>query len=142
MTRYRRQPNGTRKVFERGSYGYWVGSLGSRASVSVVDRHESKVIDGEGGGVQRLFCAQDVEMAVMDGIADIVEEHATRMITPETLELVHEINPKGVRENYFAITGYSRGGASTLVELLLDGFWRRSRSNSVDAGGSFFRWAS
>ncbi|MDA7880712.1 hypothetical protein N9A94_00220 [Akkermansiaceae bacterium] len=109
MMKYLLQPNGEREFIEKGSYGYWVGSLGARAAASVADRHRDEVIDGEGGGIQRLLCAQDVEMAVMDGIADVLKDEAAKLITPGTLELVHAMNIEGLRENYFAITGYSRG---------------------------------
>ena len=109
MMKYLLQPNGERKFIERGSYGYWVGSLGARAAASVADRHRDKVIDGKGGGVQRLLTAQDVELAVMDGIADVVEDEAAKLITPRTLELVHAMNLDGLRDNHFAIAGYSRG---------------------------------
>jgi len=132
MMKYLLQPNGEWKFIEKGSYGYWVGSLGVRAAASVADRHRDEVIDGKGGGVQRLLSAQDVELAVMEGIADVVEDEAIKLITPRTLELVHSMNREGLRDNYFAIAGYSRG---VLVNVR-DGGLRRDLTAFMQSEGS------
>ena len=103
-------PNGTREYRDLGGYGFWIGSLGAKAAVSVADRHRDTAIDySRGDGVQRLINAQDVEAAVIDGIADVVEGEAAKLITLNTMALVHKKNKEGIKDNFHTITGYSRG---------------------------------
>ncbi len=103
-------PNGTKDFRDMGGYGFWIGSLGAKAAVSVADRHRATDIDySQGYGVQRLINAQDVEAAVIEGIADVVEDEAAKLITLNTMALVHPTNKQGIKDNFHTITGYSRG---------------------------------
>jgi hypothetical protein len=41
-------PNGTKDYRDLGGYGFWIGSLGAKAAVSVADTHREETIDGKG----------------------------------------------------------------------------------------------
>jgi hypothetical protein len=59
--------------------------------------------------VQRLLSDQDVELAVMEGIADVVEDEAVKLVTSRTLGSAHAMSLEELRDNYYATSGYSRG---------------------------------
>ena len=125
-------PNGTKDYRDLGGYGFWVGSLGAKAAVSVADTHREKTIDGKGGGIQRLINAQDVEAAVIDGIADVVEDEAAKLITLNTMALVHPRNKEAIKDNFHNITGYSRG----VLANVRDGGLKRDLTAYILSDGS------
>ena len=59
--------------------------------------------------MQRLLSDQDVELAVMEGIADVVEDEAVKLVTSRTLGSAHAMSLEELRDNYYATSGYSRG---------------------------------
>jgi len=125
-------PNGTRDFRDLGGYGFWIGSLGAKAAVSVADVHREDTVDGKGRGIQRLINAQDVEAAVIEGIADVLEDEASKLITLNTMALVHPKNKKAIRDNFHNITGYSRG----VLANVRDGGLKRDLTAYIWSDGS------
>ena len=132
-------PNGTKEYRETGGYGYWIGSHGAKAAVSVADRHRDIESDFKNGkGVQRLINAQDVEAAVIDDIADVVEDEAAKLITLNTMALVHSRNQAGIKNNFHNITGYSRG----VLTNTRDGGLKRDLTAYLSGNGTISDLAS
>ncbi|MBN8456887.1 MAG: hypothetical protein J0M04_03510 [Verrucomicrobia bacterium] len=118
-----------------GAYAFWVGDLGVKANVGLVDRHHDSVAEpGSPNGSQRLLNAQDTASEYAGGLGRIKENEAERMCSEQSIALAKEVTkPKAqplfhdiTRESRSVLTNVRHGGLQRDLTVYLNG-----RSGSI-----------
>ena len=94
----------------RGGYAYWVGDLGVRANLAVVDPfRDDQPGRGTGPrGIERLLNAQDVADELIDELGVLEDAEALKSFTNRTVEIAAGIEREGLQTRFHDVTTYSR----------------------------------
>ncbi|MGJ8698326.1 MAG: hypothetical protein ACSHYF_18570 [Verrucomicrobiaceae bacterium] len=127
-----RRPNGAIQSTTVGRYAYYVSDEGTKANISVFDRHndEQPEISSE-EGFQRVFHAQDVNAGVIDGFVPIPDEDRERILSVQTARLIKGVDEDAVKNAYHDITTSSR----TVLANVRDGGLQKDLSVFITANG-------
>ena len=120
-----------RKADLTGAYGYWVGDLGVKANVGLVDRHsDQRVSQGRADGMERLYNAQKVEAEVMEGMNKINEEDAAKIVSQSSLVLAAGAAKEDVQKLFHETTADSLG----IMVNVRDGGLKRDLTHYLEEG--------
>ena len=78
----------SRNGVERGGYAYWVGDLGVKANLAVVDPFRDADPRRPGGpdGIERLLHAQDVADERIDGLGSLTDAEAMKLFSERSVD--------------------------------------------------------
>ena len=113
----------SRNGVERGGYAYWVGDLGVKANLAVVDPFRDADPRRPGGpdGIERLLHAQDVADESVDGLGSLTDTEALKLISERSVSLAKGVDTEGAKARFHDLTTLSR---SVLVNVRESGLQR------------------
>ena len=115
---------------DAGAYAYWVGDLGGKANVGLVDRrHGTAAKPGAAGGLQRLLNAHDTADELVAGLGRIEETEAARFCSEQSVALAKQVTKPNAqplfhditRESRSVLTNVRQGGLQRDLSVYLNG---------------------
>ena len=117
----------------RGGYAYWIGDLGVRANLSVVDPFRDKSPSPRGGaeGIERILNAQDVAEEVIEEFGVLADREALKLISEQSVGLADGIDEEGRKARFHEVTTFSR----SVLANVRDGGLQRDLSAFLYSNG-------
>ncbi len=128
-----------------GAYAYWVGDLGVKANLAVVDRHRDHD-PGRGGGpegIERLLNAQDAADEFVDQLGELDDAEALKCPSQRSVALGRQVRATAAKARFHDITTSSRsvlanardGGLQRDLSAYLQTTQRNGRIAALTVGG-------